>query len=89
MGKCQDKSKHMKIFKKQYDHLKEESHYVQNENDALEKDHIALVKEVSDKPVDEYEMALQEFIINGFNKTKLASMIYGVSRSKGECLGYS
>ena len=34
-------------------------------------------------------MALQEFIINGFNRTKLASMIYGVSRSKGEGRDYS
>lgn len=58
-------------------------------NGALDKDHIALVKEASDKSLNEHEMDLQEFIINGFNRTKLASMIYGVSRSKWEGLGYS
>lgn len=41
-----------------------------------------------DKPIDEHEMALQDFIITGFNRTKLASMIFGVSRSKEEGLGY-
>lgn len=49
---------------------------------------IALVKEVSDKPLDKHEMALQEFIMNGFNRTKFASMIYGVCKSKGEGLSY-
>ena len=44
---------------------------------------------MSNKPLGEHEMALQEFIITGFNMTKLASMIYGVSRSKGEGIGYS
>lgn len=42
-----------------------------------------------DKPIDEHEMALRKFIITGFNRTKLPSMIYGVSRSKREGLGYS
>lgn len=41
------------------------------------------------KPLDEYEMTLQQFVITGFNGTRLASIIYGVSRSKGEGLGYS
>lgn len=67
--------------------MKEELNFVQNKNEALEKDHIALVKEVYDKPFNEHEMHLQEFIINGFNITKLSSMIYGVSKSKWE--GYS
>lgn len=67
----------MKIFKKQYELKSSE-----NENEALERDRLALVKEVSHKPIDEHEMSLQKFIINGFNRTKLASMIYGVSRIK-------
>lgn len=41
---------------------------------------------MTDKPLNEYDMALQKFDIFGFNKTKIASMIYGLSRSKGESL---
>ena len=44
---------------------------------------------MSDKPLDEYEMAFQEFVIIHFNITKLSSMIYGVTRRKGKSLGYS
>lgn len=42
-----------------------------------------------DKPLSEHEMALHDFIINGLERTKLASMIYGVSNIKGECMGYN
>lgn len=44
---------------------------------------------MSEKPLIEYELALQEFVMYGFNRTKLASMIYSVSISKGEGLGYN
>ena len=43
---------------------------------------------MSDKPLNKYESALQEFVIFGYNKTKLASLIYGVSKIKGEGLGF-
>lgn len=33
-------------------------------------------------------MALQEFIMTDFERIKLASMIYGVSKRKGEGFGY-
>lgn len=79
----------MKLFKNQCDLLKGELNFVQSKNEALEKDNIFLVYEVFDKPLDEHEMALQEFIINGFNRFKLTPMIYGVSRRKVEGLGYS
>lgn len=42
---------------------------------------------MSYKPLDKYELDLQELFISDFNRTKLASMIYGVSGRKGECLG--
>lgn len=38
---------------------------------------------MSDKPLDKYELSLQEFVISSFNITKFASMIYGVSKRKG------
>lgn len=69
--------------------MKEELNFSKNNIEKLEKEQIALVKDMSDKPLDKYEMTLQEFIITGFNRTKLESMIYGVSRSKGEGLDYS
>lgn len=48
----------MKILKKQYDLLKDELKSIQNKNEAIKKDHTALVKEVSDKPLDESEIDL-------------------------------
>lgn len=48
MERCQEKVRHMKILKNQYDLLKEESNFVQSKNEALDKDHIPLVKGVSD-----------------------------------------
>lgn len=68
--------------------MKEEIRFVQNKNEALEKGHIAHVKDVSDKPLDEHEITLQEFIPSGLKRTKLAYMIYGVSKSRGKGLGY-
>lgn len=44
---------------------------------------------MSDKPFSEYEMALQEFVISAFKRTKIAFMIYSISRRRGEGLGYS
>lgn len=44
---------------------------------------------MSNKPINSREMALREFIITCFNMTKLASIIFGVSRSKGGGLDYS
>lgn len=62
---------------------------IQRKNEALEKYHITIVKEESDKPLDEHEMGPQEVLINGFNNSKPAFVIYGVSRRKWEGLGYS
>lgn len=43
---------------------------------------------MSDKPLDTNQLALQNLVIFGYERTKLTSMIYGVSKSKGEGLGY-
>lgn len=66
----------MKILKKKYDLSKDEPKSIPNQNEALKKEHITLVKEVSDTTLDEHEMVFQEFLINGFDITKHASMIY-------------
>lgn len=44
---------------------------------------------MSDKSWSEHEMALQNFTITGLERTRLAFMIYGVSKSKGEGMGYN
>jgi len=41
------------------------------------------------KHSDKHEISLKEFIINGIERNKLAFMIYGVNRKKGEDIGYS
>lgn len=47
-----------------------------------------LAQDMSDKPLDNNELAFQNFIIYGFERAKPGSMIYGVSKSKGEGLRY-
>lgn len=58
MSRCQEKAKHIKMLTKKYDILKEDLRPFQNKNEAPERDHIYLVKELSDKTLDEHEMDL-------------------------------
>lgn len=69
--------------------MKDELKSSKNKMDKLERDYIALTNNMSDKPLSEYQMAFLKFVNFFFNRTKVASMIYGLSRSKGECLGLS
>jgi len=38
---------------------------------------------------EKYEHAFQEFISNSIERSKLAYIIYGVSRKKLKCIGYT
>lgn len=67
---------------KENDLMKEELKASQDKIESLERDHTALENK-DDKPLNEHEMTLQEFITTGLERTKLASMIYGVIKSKG------
>lgn len=89
MSRCQDKAKDMKTSKKQNGHMKEELKSSQDKIESLEKDHIAQLKEMTDKSPSEHEMALQNFIMTGLERTKLASIIYGIIKIKGKGMGYS
>lgn len=89
MSHCQDKARLMKTLKKECDLLKEELKISQNKVESLEKDHITLVNKICDKNLSEHDIALRDFIITNLERTKLASMIYGVSKSKGKGLGYN
>lgn len=46
------------------------------------------MKSISNKHRDKNELALQSFIISGYERTKLYSMIYEMGQSKRESLGY-
>lgn len=46
------------------------------------------MKNMYDKPLNKNELVLQDFIEFGYDRIKLASIIYGVSKSKGEGLSY-
>lgn len=48
MGWCQDKVKHKKIFKMQYELVTSELKSLQIKSEVLEKNHIAQVQKVSD-----------------------------------------
>jgi hypothetical protein len=43
----------------------------------------------SNKPLSEQEIALQEFNVTGIDRSKVAYMIYGVRRNKGERIGFT
>lgn len=83
MERCQQKAKHMKTLKKQYGLLKDELKLSKEIFENLEKEQIDTMKDISDKSLDKNELALQIFIISGCERAKLASMIYGVSKTKG------
>lgn len=88
MERCKQKAIHMKILKKQYGLARDELNFSKDKIEKIERYQIALIKYMSDKPIDKYEFALQEFVIFVYNRTKLASMIYEMSKRKGEGLGY-
>lgn len=82
MGCCQEKYRHMRVVKKHYDLIKYKLKFYKDKVHDLDRDYNALVNHMCDKPPDEKEMTLREFIIIGYDRTKLASMIYSVGKSK-------
>lgn len=78
----------MKILTKQHDLLKSKLKFSKEKFEKVEKDQIALAQDMCGKTLDENELALQNLIIFGFERIKLAFMIYGVSKRKREGLGY-
>ncbi|XP_050916206.1 uncharacterized protein LOC127131326 [Lathyrus oleraceus] len=88
MAKWQQKARHMKIIKMKHGLIIDELNLSKDKIGKLERDQISLIKYISNKPLDNYESTLQEFVISDFNITKLASMVYGVSKSKGHGIGF-
>ena len=81
MSCFKDKARQMKILKRDNDLLKEELKMSQDKFETLEKDHKVILDKTSEKSIEEHEIALQSFITTGLERTKFASMIYGVSKS--------
>lgn len=77
MERCQQKAIHMQNLKNQYGLVRDELNFSKEKIENLERDEISLIKDMSDN-----EYYFQEFVIPGYNIIKLASMIYGVSKSK-------
>ena len=57
-------------------------------NEILEKNELSNIKKI-DRPLTKYDTALKEFILDGNDISKLASMIYGVSINNGEGIGFA
>ena len=73
---------------RQHDFLKDRLTLSEEKYEKPDKDQMTLAQDMSNKTLDKNELTLQNSIIYGFKRTKLASMIYVVSKSKGEGLGY-
>jgi hypothetical protein len=74
-----------------YNSLNESAFKLYEENESL-KTRINFFEQnnVSDEKIDnDHENALCKFICNSIERSKLASINYGVSRNKGEGIGYS
>src|SRR4030065_1506472 len=60
---------------------------------SMEKRYLALKQTMSDgmpyEPVVEHEIAFEEFMWAGLDRSKLASSIYQISRNKGEGIGFT
>ncbi|WJX62105.1 25S rRNA (cytosine(2870)-C(5))-methyltransferase [Trifolium repens] len=80
-----------KVLKKAYNNLIEKMNIIVEENESLRSRNSFMETHYvyDDKVPPEHEFVLQEFLINGMKRSKIASLIYHVSRSRGEGLGFS
>jgi delta 1-pyrroline-5-carboxylate dehydrogenase len=91
LSKFAESSSKLKLLKTQKDELAKKAEHFQ----ALYKNSLIKIEELENgctrcnKPTDEHEVALQEFVHQNVNKSKMASMIYSVCKNKGEGIGYS
>ncbi|WJX24547.1 hypothetical protein P8452_13641 [Trifolium repens] len=80
-----------KVLKKAYNNLTEKANEIIEQNESLKSRNEFMETHyvLDDKVPPEHEFALQEFLINGMKRSKIASLIYHVSRNRGEGLGFS
>jgi hypothetical protein len=80
VNNCQIKSRKILILKNQYDKV---CNVLKTVN---EKAHLALNEEVSNKVLNDQEVAPQEFISDMLNKSKMAFMVYNIKMNKRRVL---
>ncbi|WJX28632.1 25S rRNA (cytosine(2870)-C(5))-methyltransferase [Trifolium repens] len=80
-----------KVLKKAYNNLTEKMNIIVEENESLSSRNSFMETHYvyDDKVPPEHEFVLQELLINGMKRSKIASLIYHVSRNRGEGLGFS
>ncbi|KAK2382366.1 putative mitochondrial protein [Trifolium repens] len=80
-----------KVLKKAYNNLTEKANIIVEENESLKSRNTFLETHYvyDDKFPQQHEFALHELLINGMQRSKIASLIYHVSRNRGEGLGFS
>src|SRR4030043_770616 len=95
-----EKVKELKLSKQSFSIMLDEVEKIKtiNKNQSLvmvfmEKKHLALKQRVCDgmpyEPVAEHEIALEEFMWAGLDRSKLASIIYYISKNNGEGIGFT
>ena len=68
--------------------LKEKISKLENNLQNTQKETISEVPSNSDKIIKEYDHSFQKFLAKNINRSKMASMIYGVSRNGRKGIGY-
>jgi hypothetical protein len=80
-----------KVPKKAYNNLTDKTNIMMEENESLKSRNSFLETHYvyDDKVPPEHEFALQELFINGMQRSKIDSLIFYVSRNRGDGLGFS
>src|SRR4030043_843765 len=97
---CIKKSNELKIARRSYLIMADEVNKLRTINRSQQmmlkfmgQKHLALKQSISDgipyEPVIEHELAFEEFMWSGLDRSNLASIMYHVSKNKGECIGFT
>ena len=97
---CMKKSNELKIARKSYlimfdevDKLRAINRNQQMMLQCMGQKHLALKQSISDgipyEPVIEHELAFEEFMWSGLDRSKLASIMSHVSKNEGEGIGFT
>jgi len=92
LGHYENQSSELRKVKQRYIKLLRLHDSTKNELDVLqyEYNNLKIVTEKGDnKPMSEHDASLQEFIIIGINRTKVASMIYSLNQNNKKGIGFT
>ena len=80
-----DKTKSLKLENSE---LKDKISKLENQLQNSQKEIISETPSNADKTIKEYDHSFQKFLAKNIDKSKMASMIYGVSRNGRKGIGY-